>query len=210
MEQTTDTKERLIEVATRLMWERSYGTVSVDKICKRAEVNKGSFYHFFPSKEALALEALDRNWKTSKEMIFEPSFRKELSPLERFSRFFENFYTVQSEMKRECGGVLGCPIGNLASEVGVDDETLRKKAQEIYTELCAIFEEALCDGVEQGVITDIDPPLLAKILVAYQAGLVLQAKVYNDVDLLRLLSSGMAQLIGVKEKDGRLISPASC
>lgn len=205
MGRTSDAKERLVEVATRLIWERSYGSVSVDKICKEAGVNKGSFYHFFPSKVALAVDTLEFNWKMTKEMIFEPAFSKDQPPLERFNRFFDNFFKIHSEMKKKCGGVLGCPIGNLASEVGVEDEAIRNKVQEIFSGMCAFFEEALRDGLELGVIKDIDPSSVAKTLVAYKAGLILQAKVYDDVDVLRLLIPGMAQLIGVEEKDGRLV-----
>lgn len=208
MGRTSDAKQRLVEVAIRLIWERSYGSVSVDRICKDAGVNKGSFYHYFPSKELLALEALDYNWRKGEEMIFKPSFTKDLPPLERFNHFCESLYKVNSEMKEECGGVLGCPFGNLASEVGVGDEPLRSKVQEIYMEICSYFREALIDAVDEGVIKDLDPALTARTLVAYEAGVLLQAKVYNDVEVLRLLAPGMAELIGAGVKDGRL-APSS-
>ncbi len=206
MGRSSDAKERLIEVATCLIWERNYSSVSVDKLCKGAGVNKGSFYHFFPSKEALAIEAVENNWRIAKEMVLEPSFSKDLPPLERFNRFFEGFYRVQLDMKEKCGCVAGCPIGNLGSEVGIADTVLRKKAEEIFLELASICEGALRDGLKEGVIKDIDPAYVARTLVAYESGLILQAKIFDDIEVLRLLAPGMARLIGVVLKDGRLVA----
>ncbi len=48
MGRTSVAKEKLLQVAFDLIWQQSYGSVSVDDICERAKVKKGSFYHFFP------------------------------------------------------------------------------------------------------------------------------------------------------------------
>ena len=55
MGRTSDAKEKLLHVAFDLIWQHSYGSVSVDDICERADVKKGSFYYFFPSKSDLAV-----------------------------------------------------------------------------------------------------------------------------------------------------------
>jgi AcrR family transcriptional regulator len=49
MKNVADTRTRLVEVAMDLIWPRSYGSASVDMICKAAGVFQGSYYHFFPS-----------------------------------------------------------------------------------------------------------------------------------------------------------------
>ena len=54
MGRTSDANERLMDAALDLIWEESYGAVTIDDICKRADVKKGSFYYFFDSKAALA------------------------------------------------------------------------------------------------------------------------------------------------------------
>jgi TetR/AcrR family transcriptional regulator, transcriptional repressor for nem operon len=63
MGKSSDTKEKLLQVAFDLIWNQSYGSVSVDQICERARLNKGSFYHFFPSKSDLAVEAYEEHWR---------------------------------------------------------------------------------------------------------------------------------------------------
>ena len=58
MGRVSDAKERLLEAAKGLIWEQSYGAVTVDAICRRAKVQKGSFYHFFDDKSELAVASL--------------------------------------------------------------------------------------------------------------------------------------------------------
>ena len=53
-----DTKESLLAAAKKLFLTRGYAGTSVDAICSQAKVSKGSFYHFFDTKEELALAVL--------------------------------------------------------------------------------------------------------------------------------------------------------
>jgi TetR/AcrR family transcriptional regulator, transcriptional repressor for nem operon len=54
MGRTSEARERLIGTAGDLWHRRSYTDVGVSEICETAGVQKGSFYHFFPSKQDLA------------------------------------------------------------------------------------------------------------------------------------------------------------
>ena len=78
MGRTSNANERLMDAALSLMWEESYGAVTIDDICKRADVRKGSFYYFFSSKCDLAVKALDRMWagqRSKLDAIFSASCR---------------------------------------------------------------------------------------------------------------------------------------
>ena len=66
MGRTSNANERLMTAALDLMWEESYGAVSIDDICQRANVKKGSFYYFFDSKSELAVAALERSSQEQK------------------------------------------------------------------------------------------------------------------------------------------------
>ncbi len=76
MGRTSNAKERLLQVAFDLIWRQSYGSVSVDDICDRAKVKKGSFYYFFPSKSDLAVAAYEEHWQQS-----QPKYDRTFSPL---------------------------------------------------------------------------------------------------------------------------------
>ena len=84
-----DTRHRLLEAATSLIWESSYGAASVEGICQRAGVNKGSFYHFFPSKSELAVAALASEWEARKPQ-WDEFFSPLVAPLDRLRRWQGN------------------------------------------------------------------------------------------------------------------------
>lgn len=65
------TPERIVEAATSLFWRNGYHAVSVDQICKEAQILKGSFYHVFPSKAELLLVVLRRVWEADRAEIVE-------------------------------------------------------------------------------------------------------------------------------------------
>src|SRR5712691_5109417 len=91
MGRVSDARERLLEATLELTWRESYGAVTVDAICERAGVKKGSFYYFFDSKSRLTAEALKHHWESLQpayDQIFSPS----VPPLERFRRYFDFLY----------------------------------------------------------------------------------------------------------------------
>src|ERR1700761_8870517 len=69
MGRTSDARQRLIDAANDLIWEYSYGAITIDAICERAAVKKGSFYYFFESKSDLAVTAIDAWWRGREQVI---------------------------------------------------------------------------------------------------------------------------------------------
>src|ERR1700733_12505245 len=101
---TCDTKQKLIDTALELIWKSSYGSVSVDDICKRADVKKGSFYHFFPSKIDLAIAAMEQSYQTIKP-AYDTIFSPETPALERFDRLADFVYEAQQKSATKYGRV---------------------------------------------------------------------------------------------------------
>jgi AcrR family transcriptional regulator len=72
----TDTRERILAVASELFLDQGVESASVAEICKRSGVSNGSFFHHFPNKEELALEltlALRREYWDYLLAAMEPS-----------------------------------------------------------------------------------------------------------------------------------------
>ena len=130
MGRVSDARQRLMDAVLTLIWTGSYGSTTIDLICEKAGLQKGSFYHFFKSKADLAVAALEADWQTRKAQL-DALFSATVPPLERISHFCDIAYQKQAALKRECGCVLGCPLYTLGSEICTQEQVLRGKIQEI-------------------------------------------------------------------------------
>lgn len=190
-DQLLDTRERLLETAASLMWERSFQAAGVDELCQRANARKGSFYHFFPSKSDLAIAAIDRSWAQTKAKFFEPVFSRAGGGLEQLRKLITSVYEFQRQVAIEKGGVLGCPFGNLGQEMARQDEQIRRKLQQIFDAHCDFIEAALDRAEKLGEIPAGDNRQRAKNIFALLEGTLLLAKVTNDPKLLRKAMSAV-------------------
>jgi len=199
-----DTRQRLIETTLSLLWQYSYAGVGVDRICKQAGVNKGSFYHFFSSKEDLVIAALQFGWQGAADGLYAEAFNRDLHPLDRFNQLADQTYAHHQGMKDAAEWKLeqGCPFGNVGAETGVDDRRVREAVRRIYEAEAAFFEEALSDAVAMRAIAPCDISDTARWMVAWQTGLLTHAKVYNDAGWLRQLVPGWGRLLGAKVERG--------
>ena len=87
MGRVSDAKERLMKAVGELIWTGSYGSTTIDQICERAGVKKGSFYYFFDSKADLAVAAVDEDWQRRRPEL-DAIFSSTVPPLEIASRNF--------------------------------------------------------------------------------------------------------------------------
>src|SRR5437016_6185229 len=102
MGRVSDAKKRLLDSAIDLLWLGSYGAVPVDAICARARVQKGSFYHFFRSKDELVIAALEAHWQ-SRRPVLDTLFSATAPPLDRFAIYFKHVYERQLELTKKYG-----------------------------------------------------------------------------------------------------------
>jgi TetR/AcrR family transcriptional repressor of nem operon len=192
-------KKRLTDAALDLMWENSYGTTSVDAICERAGAKKGSFYYFFKSKSELTVAALEAEWNKSKakmDALFSPT----VPPLERFDRYFEYVHDRLAELQEACGSILGCPLLSIGSEVSTQDEGVRATVDRIWGRKIKYFESAIRDARAQGLIETPDPEAKAKALFACYHGTLAQARIENDVELIRDFKEVARDVLGVRHE----------
>lgn len=183
MGRTSNADERLMTAALNLMWEESYGSVSIDDICQRADVRKGSFYYYFQSKSDLAVAALGRNAGEQKA-LWDEQFSPTRPPLERIRARCRHTYRKQADIKARTGKVLGCPLCSVGSEICNQDEKIRAKIEEILATTTKYWESAIRDAQTEGLIEPGDPARKARCVLAYCEGLVTQARIHNDAEML--------------------------
>jgi TetR/AcrR family transcriptional repressor of nem operon len=189
-----DTRQRILDSARELIYARSYADVGVASICEHAGVKKGSFYHFFPSKQELTLEVIDELFVAFKERIYHDPSASEVSPLERLRRFVDRAYRGQREIADLTGQTLGCPFGNLAAELSTQDGAIRQKVALMFQRMERHFVATLEEAAEVGEVGEIDIPATAQAMVAYAEGIMLMAKTRNDPEIIRQLGPAMVHI----------------
>ena len=200
MGRVSDAKERLMEAVRELIWTGSYGSTTIDQICEKAGVKKGSFYYFFDSKSDLAVAALDEEGRHRRPDL-DAIFSSTIPPLERLRKYLEYGYQLQAEMRKKCGYVLGCPLFTLGAEVSTQEDKLQKKIHEILELKRKYLESAIRDAHAAGLIHAPDAAQKARTLFAYYQGLATHARIENDLEILRGAVRGTYELLGIKNPE---------
>ena len=177
-----------------LGWESSYGTSSVERICERADVRKGSFYHFFKSKQELAMAVIDDMADDWAHGFVAEAFDRTLPPLERLDYMIDAAYYWQKAAKDLEGRMPGCLFGNLALEISTRDEVLRAKLNAVFEKSSSRFHETLDEAVELGLIPPLDSGATAQAMLSFLEGVILLAKTRNDPEIVRILGPAIKTL----------------
>jgi len=191
------TKDKLLQVAFDLIWDSSYGSVSVGDICDRAGVNKGSFYHFFESKADLAIEAYREHWK-EKRPIFDRIFSTQVPPLERIQSWCQFIYDDQREKAEKYGHVCGCPYASIGAEMATQDEKIRAESEHLAQCGRKYIESAIADAIRVGAVSVKDPALAAQRVYCLVLGMLVGAKVQNNLEGLKDLEPTIMTILGAK------------
>ncbi|MEJ2619083.1 MAG: TetR/AcrR family transcriptional regulator [Candidatus Thiodiazotropha sp.] len=189
-----DTKERILATARELFHGRSYADVGIKEICSMANVQKGSFYHFFPSKQDLAMAVIDNMADDWANGFVAEAFDEDLPPMERLDYMVDAVYYWQKAAKNLEGRMPGCLFGNLALEVSTRDEVIRARLNAIFEKASSRFHEALEQAIERGDIPFLDTKATATAMLAYLEGVILLAKTRNDPDVVRNLGPAIKSI----------------
>lgn len=193
------TRDRLIVMAADMMMQQSYGAVSVEDICKAVDIKKGTFYHHFPSKTDLAVSAYEWKWSMFRAVL-DKCFARDVSPLERLQRYASAAYTYQRYQFETEGKLCGCPHTSAAQEMGTQEERIREKIKEIYDSHSSYFDGCLADMPQHAGLDAAARGGLAGEMLSFSSGVMCQAKVMNDPDVIRLqMITGLYRLAGAQE-----------
>ncbi len=189
-----DTRTRILSTARELFHGRSYADVGIKEICDLAKVQKGSFYHFFPSKQDLAMAVIDDMADDWAHGFVAEAFDQNLPPLERLDYMIDAAYYWQKAAKDIDGRMPGCLFGNLALEISTRDDVLRAKLNAVFDKASKRFHEALDQAVELGEIPPLDSEATAAAMLAFLEGIILLAKTRNNPEVIRDLGPAIKTL----------------
>ncbi len=169
------TRQRLVESARYLFWERGFAGTSMADLLAHAKVNSGSFYHFFDSKEALLREVLEGYLVALRPMIVDPAYAATPKPIERIFAILAGY----RERILMTDSQYGCPLGRLALEIDPENRPAHKLIAENFRGWIGAVRECL-EAAALPANTDLEA--LATYVLAVMEGGVMLSRSYGSVD----------------------------
>jgi len=177
MEDQQDTRRRLVEVAQELFWRKGYTRTGIADILAAAGVLRGSLYHYFPTKEDLLAATLE--WRKTELWpdVIDPVFARVSDPIERVFGVLDGYRRLLEMTDFQ----LGCPIGNLALELGTDHERVRGLLVENFDGWRDAIRGCL-DEASGRLPAEIDRKLLADFVLVTMEGAVMLARTHRSLE----------------------------
>ena len=167
-----DTRQRIVEAARELFWEKGYTATGLAELLERAGANSGSFYHFFESKDAVLRAVLETYEDLLDPHIVKPAFERHDRPVERI------FALLHSYRERLVGTdcKYGCPIGRLALELDAENAPAHERIARNFT----AWRKAVEACVREAGIAK--PQDVAAFVLTVMEGGVMQSRAYGSIE----------------------------
>lgn len=193
----SQTRRKLIDAAHALIWANSYTQVSVEDICRAAGVQKGSFYHFFPSKSDLAAAALEDYWQMARVEL-DALFATHREPRRQLKAICQTILEEQKESLASTGTVCGCPYAMVGAEMGANNAKLHKLAEKMSERYGKYIEKLLKNAAKDGLIPRAGIAHKARDMHVYIMGAMLLARLTNTLAPVgRDLEPALLRLSGI-------------
>lgn len=177
-----NTKDRIIETGAEIIHRKGFNHTGIQEILNAAGVPKGSFYNYFKSKNDFGLQVIDYFSAHFKQIAKETLADSSISPLNRIYGFltaFMNYFESQ-----DYAG--GCPIGNLAQEMGDLSPEFRTKLRKSISMMIDVYSRLLAAAQQDGKIPkSLDIKDTAGFIVAGWHGAIIQMKLTKDLTPLK-------------------------
>jgi len=175
-------KDDIIQTGLDIILSKGFSATGVEAILKQANVPKGSFYNFFPSKEEFGLAIIDRYVAEVGENLSAIFNDDSLPPLERVKKSFES--RIWKFEDNDC--TKGCLIGNLSLEMSDQYERVRERLEKALQVWAKSVSRLLLQAQQEKTIPqDLDPEMLAENLISAFQGALLRSKVKKSSEPLK-------------------------
>ena len=170
-----NTKSKLLKVAFDEIYQNGYSATSIDKILKKANMNKGSMYHFFKSKKELTLAIISVHINTYIEDKYASLLVLEDNIIDGLIELIKN--------KDKYNMTYGCRLNNLVQELSSKDEEFKKALEKVYFNFEEIIQTVLENAVKNKEIKHPNIKELAIFVVASIEGCLATAKKSNSSEI---------------------------
>lgn len=177
-----DTRAEIIAIGTEMISLQGYNTTGIDAVLKRAGVPKGSFYHYFASKEEFGLAVIDHFAELYGKKLDGFLNDESLAPRDRIRTCLES--GVARLAQNRCRK--GCLIGNLGQELADQNERFRARLDGIFGTWEKRFAACLAEAQQGGELAPgLAPDVVAGFILSGWEGALLRAKVMKSPQPLR-------------------------
>jgi len=173
-----ETRERIVAAGAELIASQGFGATGLNAILAAAGVPKGSFYHYFPSKDDFGLAVIDHYAEAHDARLAATLADGGRPPLERLRAYF----AAGVEGMASGGCARGCLIGDLAQELAAHSEAFRARIDAVFRRWEGALAECIGEAQARGEApTRAAPGELAAFALAGWEGAILRAKVVGSV-----------------------------
>ncbi len=191
-----DTRAALIRTGMEMLTERGFNAVGLDEVLRQVGVPKGSFYHFFASKEAFGLAVIDAYDAYLSAKLARHFHDGSRPPLRRLGAFVAD---ARAGMARH-GYRRGCLVGNLGQELGALNDAFRDRLEAALDGWQRQVRDLLAEAQAQGELDEqADIQALADLFWIGWEGAILRAKLTRSDAPLELFAR--AFLAGLPRRD---------
>ena len=177
-----NTREKIIETGAEIIHRKGFNHTGIQEILNAANVPKGSFYNYFKSKEDFGLQIIDYFLEHFTRIARKTLEDASVSPLNRLYGFLTEFID-HFESQNYAGG---CPIGNLAQEMGDLSPAFRQKLKEAVDMMAEAYTRVLAEAQEARKISkNLDVKEAAYFIVAGWHGAIIQMKLKKSIAPLK-------------------------
>lgn len=169
-------RERIIEAAMELFWLKGYNSTSVADLLSRTQLNSGSLYHVFPSKQDVLIGVLEAYRDGIEQMLLEPAWGGVADPIQKIFALLNAYRGLI--VQTEC--TYGCPIGSLALELHEPDPQVRALLAANFENWTGAVERCL-EAAGTRLPPRLDRRALAQFVLTTMEGGVMQARTHRDV-----------------------------
>lgn len=178
------TKRRLLDAAQELMLAKGFVATTVDEICKAAKLTKGSFFHYFKSKDDLGRELLER-FCADGQKLHQGFCGTDADPLKRVYSYLDN----AAKMATDPSMNKGCLLGMFAQELCDRDPSIRATCEQGFGNWAKMFGQELARAkAKYAPRKTWDPTELAEHLIAVTEGSMILGKARKD---MRMVAKGL-------------------
>ncbi len=177
----TPTKKALLDAAHNLMLEKGYVATSVDEICKAAKVTKGSFFHYFKSKEELGKELVVRYSQMNADRMKEATLAAGSDPLDKAYALIDTVVKFS-----ESPDAKGCLVGTFSQELSETHPEIRSLCAQSFERTAEMFKDNLARAkAKYTPKSSFEVSSLADSFVALVQGSMLMIKAQQDRSIMR-------------------------